>query len=111
MKYMLDMSGYEFEVVKTAAPKLDGNGAQKIDPVSKNPVWVVEVNAFQGEDAGVHQMDVTLASATKPDLRWRQPVELSSVEMIPWANNGRSGVAFRVGEIRPVDVARLQSVA
>ncbi|WP_433320023.1 hypothetical protein [Dactylosporangium sp. CA-139066] len=118
MKYLLDTSGYEFEVAKTAVPKVDEKGVQKHDPVSGHPVWVVEVMAFMGEDQGANQVDVSIASPVKPDLRWRQPVQMVGLEMIPWASKGRNdrdpirqGISFRAKEIVPVDVARLQSVA
>ncbi|MFB9448695.1 hypothetical protein Dvina_45105 [Dactylosporangium vinaceum] len=118
MKYMLDTSGYEFEVAKTAVPKVDEKRQQKMDPVSGNPVWVVEMSVYFGEDEGASQIDVSIASASKPELRWRQPVEMDGLEIIPWASKGRSdrdpirqGVSFRAREIRPVDAARLQAVA
>jgi hypothetical protein len=115
IKYLLDTSGMEFEVAKTAMPKVDDNGVQKIDPATKYPVWAVEVTAWQGEDEGAEALVVSVASPVKPELRWRQPVELVALEMLPWSSKGRrdgeirSGVAFRAREIRPVSAAKLQA--
>jgi hypothetical protein len=118
IKYLWDTSALEFEVVKTAVPKVDDSGVQRKDPMSKNPVWAVELTAYQGEDGGAETLLVSVASAEKPELRWRQPVELVGLEMIPWANKGRSdrdpirqGVSFRVQDIRPVDASSLRAVA
>jgi hypothetical protein len=116
IRYLLDTSRFEFEVVKTAVAKVDNEGVQKRDFVTKLPVWVVEVPAYMGEDEGAQQMSIAVASEVKPDLRWRQPVELVELEMIPWSSKGRSdrdpirsGVAFRALEIRPVGAAQLRA--
>src|SRR5262245_45607083 len=105
----------EFEVAKTAVPKVDEKGVQKVDQSTQWPVWAVEVTAWQGEDEGSQSMVVAVASATKPELRWRQPVQLVGLEMLPWSNKSRagdirSGVAFKASEICPVDMS-LRSVA
>ena len=115
IKYLLDTSGMEFEVAKSPVPKVDDKGLQKIDPVTKWPVWAVEVTAWMGEDEGAEALVVAVAAESRPELRWRQPVELVEVEMLPWSNKSRrdgeirSGVAFRAKEIRPVDMAGLQA--
>ena len=118
IKYVLDTSGLEFEVAKTAVPKVDERGVQKIDQASKYPVWNVELTVYMGEDAGADTMNVGVASPEKPDVQWRQPVQVVDLEMIPWSSKGRqdrdpirSGVAFRAKEIRPVEVAALRNVA
>jgi hypothetical protein len=104
--YLIDTTGLEFEVVKTAEPKVDQSGAQKVDFVSKLPVWSVELNVFAGENQGAEVWTVSVASHTPPPVRWRQPVALVGLEMIPWASQNkdkdlRSGVAFKAADIRP----------
>jgi hypothetical protein len=52
-------------------------------------------------------IQANVAAPTVPELRWREPVEVTDLEMIPWSQKGRdgeirSGVAFRAKEIRPV---------
>lgn len=106
MRYMLRTDNVEFEVSKTAVPKVDQNGAQKIDPVSKLPVWSVELTAWTGEDQGADVVTVSIPAASIPTLRWREPVEVVDLEMLPWAQKRRDGelhqgVAFKAVEIRP----------
>jgi hypothetical protein len=107
--YKIDTTGIEYEVAKTTMPKLDMNGAQKIDTMTKLPVFVVELTAWQGENEGAETLAVSIASTTPPVLRWREPVEVIDLEIIPWAQKGRNGelrqgVAFRAKEIRPLNV-------
>ena len=35
-----------------------------------------------------------------PNVKVGQPVAVSKLEALPWATNGRSGVAFRAEEIK-----------
>lgn len=116
LRYVLDTSGLEFEVAKTAVPKVDNEGVQKKDHETGWPVWTVEVNAWLGEDEGAESLSIGIASAQKPELQWRQPVELVELELIPWASKGRqdrdpirSGVAFRAREIRPLGASNLKA--
>ena len=113
--YLLDTRTLEFEVAKTAVPKVDDAGRQKIDTATGNPVWAVEVNVWAGEDQGCESWTVSVASSTRPALEWRQPVEPVELEMLPWSSerNGkfRSGVAFRAKEILPVAVQRVAAAA
>lgn len=107
--YKIDTTGVEYEVAKTAVPKVDMNGVQKIDQMSKVPLWVVELTAWQGENEGADTLAVTVPAPAAPVLRWREPVEVLDLEIIPWAQKGRNGelrqgVAFRAKEIRPLSV-------
>jgi len=106
--YKLKTDGIEFEVAKSATPKVDNDGRQKVDMNSGHPVWVVELTAWKGEDEGADTLNVSVASSVAPPVRWRQPVEVVDLEIIPWANLGRNkelrqGVAFKAAEIRPLD--------
>ena len=117
IKYLWDTSRLEFEVAKSAVPKVDDRNVQKVDPFTGWPVWSVELTAWLGEDEGSESLAVSVASATRPELHWRQPVELVDCEMLPWSTKGRrdgefrSGVAFRAKEIRPVNVTALPAAA
>jgi len=109
MRYLLKTEGTEYEVSKAAVPKLDQNGVQKVDFVSKFPVYVVQVTAWTNEDSGSDVLEVAVASPTPPVLRWREPVEVVDLEMIPWSQKRRdgevrSGVAFKAAAIRPLSV-------
>ena len=110
MRYMLRTEGTEFEVSKTAVAKTDPNGVQKIDPATKFPVWSIQLTTWTNEDAGSDVLVVSVASPTVPALRWREPVEVVDLEMIPWSQKRRdgdvrSGVAFKAAQIRPVSAS------
>ena len=107
MRYMLKTEGIEFEVSKSPVAKTNPNGAQKVHPLTNWPVWAVQLTTWTNEDEGSDVLVVSIASPTAPSLRWREPVEVVDLEMIPWSQKGRdgdirSGVAFRAKEIRPV---------
>jgi len=106
--YKLRTEGIEFEVAKSAAPKVDNDGRQKVDHNTGHPVWVVELTAWKGENEGADTLAVSVASPVAPAVKWRQPVDVVDLEIIPWANLGRnkelrSGVAFKAAEIRPAE--------
>jgi hypothetical protein len=107
MRYTLKTDGIEFEVCKRPMPKTAPNGVQKVDAATCWPVWAVQLATFTNEDEGSDVLVVNIASPTVPQLRWREPVEVVDLEMIPWSQKGRdgdirSGVAFRAREIRPI---------
>jgi hypothetical protein len=107
MRYLLRTDGIEYEVSRKPEPKTTPNGAQKVDAATGSPVWSVQLATFTNEDEGSDVLVVSVAAPTMPQLRWREPVEVVDLEMIPWSQKGRdgdirSGVAFRAREIRPM---------
>ncbi len=42
----------------------------------------------------------------QPKVNQGQPVQFSELEAIPWANNGRNGVAYRAVSIQPSSQAK-----
>src|SRR5262245_54747353 len=105
MRYTLKTDGIEFEVSRKPEPKTAPNGAQKVDTQTGWPVWSIQLATFTNEGEGSDVLVVSLAAPTMPQLRWREPVEVVDLEMIPWSQKGRdgdirSGVAFRAREIR-----------
>jgi hypothetical protein len=108
MRYMLRVDNLEFEVAQPPAPKLEQNGSQKRDRNTNAPVWSVGLTALNPVSETAEGLMVSVASEVRPDLRWRQPVVVEDLEMLPWSqkrNNGdvQSGVAFRATAIRAVD--------
>ena len=106
MRYMLRTEGIEWEVSKSAVAKTNPSGVQKVDPGTGWPVWSIQLTTWTNEEEGSDVLVVSVASPTAPLLRWREPVEVVDLEMIPWSQKGRdgdirSGVAFRAKEIRP----------
>jgi hypothetical protein len=93
MRLVLKDEKYAFTVTKAAEPRTEyGSGQQKMNPASKLPEWVVEVLAMDSERGEVIRVTVT---GDQPKVSQGQPVRFEELEAIPWANNGRNGVAYR----------------
>ena len=98
MRLVLDTSKVAFTVTRDAEPKTEFGGTQqKVDRQTKRPVWVVEVLALDSERGEVIRVTVT---GDQPKVNQGQPVVFSELEAIPWANNGRNGVAYRAVSIQ-----------
>ena len=99
MRLVLKDEKYAFTVTKAAEPKTEfGSGQQKMNRASQLPEWVVEVLAMDSERGEVIRVTVT---GDQPKVNQGQPVHFSELEAIPWANNGRNGVAYRASSIQP----------
>jgi hypothetical protein len=104
MRLVLDTSKVTFTVTKAAEPKTEfGSGQQKMNRASKLPEWSVEVLAMDSERGEVIRVTVT---GDQPKVSQGQPVRFEELEAIPWANNGRNGVAYRAVAIHPAAQAR-----
>ncbi len=104
MRLVLDTSKVAFTVTKAAEPKTEfGSGQQKMNRASKLPEWVVEVLAMDAERGEVIRVTVT---GDQPKVTQGQTVRFEDLEAIPWANNGRNGVAYRAAAIHPAAQAR-----
>src|SRR5215831_19620060 len=104
MKLLLKDEKYAFTVTKAAEPKTEFGGTQqKVDRATKRPEWVVEVLAMDAERGEVIRVTVT---GDQPKVNQGQPVSFSELEAIPWANNGRNGVAYRAASIQPAAQSR-----
>ena len=99
MRLVLDTAKVTFTVTKAAEPKTEfGSGQQKMNRASKLPEWVVEVLAMDSERGEVIRVTVT---GDQPKVSQGQQIRLEELEAIPWANNGRNGVAYRAAAIQP----------
>jgi hypothetical protein len=104
MQLVLKDERYAFTVTRAAEPKTEfGSGQQKMNRASKLPEWVVEVLAMDSERGEVIRVTVT---GDQPKVSQGQPVRFEELEAIPWANNGRNGVAYRAVAIHPAAQAR-----
>jgi hypothetical protein len=104
MRLVLDTAKVNFTVTKAAEPKTEfGSGQQKMNRTSKLPEWVVEVLAMDSEHGEVIRVTV---AGDQPKVSQGQPVRFEELEAIPWANNGRDGVAYRATAIQPTAPAR-----
>ena len=96
MKLTIDTQGKTFTVTKEAGEKQDQNGRQKTDRNTGEPLWTVQVMALDA--TGGEMLNVTVAGA-RPKLAVGTAVGLVELEAIPWATNGKNGVAFRATQI------------
>ena len=96
MRLRLDISKTSFTVTRTAVEKTDQNGVQKIDRMTKQPLWVVQLMAL--DETGGEMLTVTVAGIP-PKLTVGQQVNPVELEAIPWATNGKNGTAFRASSI------------
>jgi hypothetical protein len=97
MKLYVDTSAKNITVSKDPEEKNDQNGRQKTERGTGRPMWSTQVFVLDGDGGEV--IAITTAGQ-KPDVRVGQVVTVSKLEALPWATNGRNGVAFRAEEIK-----------
>jgi hypothetical protein len=76
---------------------MDQNNHQRIERGTGRPMWSTQV--FVQDDDGGEVITVTTAG-DRPNVKVGQLVSLFKLEALPWATNGRNGVAFRAEEIK-----------
>ena len=104
MRLMLDTSKFTFTVTRAPEARKDfGKDVQKVDRDTGRPQWVVEVLAQDAERGEVIRVTV---AGDQPKVNQGQPVRFEELEAIPWANNGRDGVAYRATAIHPAAQSR-----
>jgi hypothetical protein len=103
MKLIISTHEKQVTVSREAVEKADGqSGRQKVERGTGRPMWSTQV--FVLDDDGGEVIAITTAGE-KPNVRVGQLVSLSKLEALPWATNGRNGVAFRAEEIKAVSGA------
>lgn len=107
MKLIVDTSKKVATVTREAVEKVDQNGVQKIDRKTHEPLWVVQVMVLDDETGG-EILNVAVAGLP-PKLTVGQAVTLVDLEAIPWATNGKNGVAFRAKSITPVTAVQTKA--
>jgi len=99
MQLMLDISKVTFTVARGWMPKLDQNGAQRHNR-DNVPLFVADLMA-RDQSGGVELVKVTVAGV-QPEITLDARVVPVELEAIPWATNGKNGVAFRATTINAV---------
>jgi hypothetical protein len=98
MKLYVDTNGKQVTVTKDPVAKNDGQtDRQKTERGTGRPMWSTQV--FVLDDDGGEVITITTAGE-KPNVKVGQVVAVSKLEALPWATNGRNGVAFRAEEIK-----------
>ena len=102
MKLYVDTSGKQVTVSMDPGPKNDQNGNQRVEKGTGRLMWSTQV--FVLDENGGEVITITTAGE-KPQVKVGQLVTVQQLEAIPWATNGRNGVAFRAIELRPASGA------
>ena len=97
MKLYVDTSAKQVTVTREPTEKMEQNGRQKVERGTGRPMWSTQV--FVLDDEGGEVITVTTAGE-RPNVTVGQLVSLSKLEALPWATNGRNGVAFRAEYIK-----------
>lgn len=103
MELLIDISRKTFSVGRPFEPKVDDNGVQKLDRQTRFPLFAAQLVVM--DERGADTIMVTIAGQP-PQLQQGQPVTPVRLVALPWANNGRNGVAFRAEEVRPASAAK-----
>ncbi|NES26278.1 hypothetical protein GCE86_27655 [Micromonospora terminaliae] len=99
MKLYVDTQSKQVQVTKDPAPKNDPTGGnQKTEKGTGRPLWSTQV--FVLDETGGEIITITTAGE-KPGVTVGQLVAVEQLEAIPWATNGRNGVAFRAISLKP----------
>jgi len=98
VKLYVDTTGKQVQVSRDTEPKTDQNGNQRSEKGTGRLMWSTQV--FVLDETGGEVIAITTAGE-KPNVKVGQLVAVSGLEAIPWATNGRNGVAFRATELKP----------
>ena len=98
MKLYVDTKGKQVTVSRDPEPKNDQNGNQRSEKGTGRLMWSTQV--FVLDETGGEVISVTTAGE-KPSVMVGQLVTVEQLEAIPWATNGRNGVAFRAVSLKP----------
>jgi hypothetical protein len=103
VKLLLDISRKSFTTGRPFERKLDDNGVQRLDRKTRAPLWSAQLVVM--DEDGADTIMVTIAG-DPPPLQQGQPVTLVHLVAIPWARNGREGVAYRAAEVHPLAASK-----
>jgi hypothetical protein len=107
MKLYVDTNGKKVTVTKDPIAKNDGQSdRQKTERGTGRLMWSTQV--FVLDDDGGEVITITTAGE-KPNVKVGQELAVSKLEALPWATNGRSGVAFRAEEIRAAGLTSVKT--
>ena len=96
MRLEIKTEGVDFVVSRVPEPKSDGEGRQKADRGTGELLFSTELVAM--DDSGAEVIKVTTAG-NAPEVGKRQMVQVVGLIAVPWAIDGRSGVAFRADSV------------
>lgn len=103
MRLMIDTSRVQFTVSKATEAKKDQDGKHRADRRTGELLYTVQLVAL--DETGAEVITVTVAGQP-PEVTVGLPVVPVELEAIPWAQNGRSGTAFRAKGFTPVKTSK-----
>jgi hypothetical protein len=107
MKLYVDTNGKKVTVTKDPIAKNDGQSdRQKTERGTGRLMWSTQV--FVLDDDGGEVITITTAGE-KPNVKVGQELAVSKLEALPWATNGRSGVAFRAEEVKAAGLTSVKT--
>ena len=112
MRLLIDTSKVSFTVSRDPQAKMDqsgGNPGQKRDRNTGFPLWTVQLVAMEAEGAEV--INVVIAGEQPPKVTAGQLVTPVELQAIPWAQNGKNGVAYRAVEFKVVPAGKAVSAS
>lgn len=109
MRLVIDTSNVTFTVGREVQPRTDQNGVQRVERNTNIPMWSVQLVAM--DDGGAEVINVTVAAPQPPKVSIGALVTPVELQAIPWAQNGRNGVAFRASDIKAVTGSKSGSAA
>lgn len=109
MRLLIDTTNVTFTVGREATPKTDQNGVQKAERNTNIPMWSVQLVAM--DDGGAEVINVTVAAPQPPTVALGATVHPVDLQAIPWAQNGRNGVAYRATEFKQAGTTSTKSTS
>jgi hypothetical protein len=109
MRLLIDTSSVTFTVGREAEPKKDQNGVQRVERNTNIPMWSVQLVAM--DEGGAEVISVTVTASTPPKVTTGAVVAPVELQAIPWAQNGRNGVAYRAADIKQLSGSKSGSTA
>jgi hypothetical protein len=103
VELLIDISRKTFIVGRPFMPKLDEEGRHKRDRRTGAPLNSAQLIVM--DERGADTINVVIAG-DPPELHQGQPVTPVHLVALPWAANGRSGIAFRADEVRMLAAAK-----
>ena len=97
MKLKLDTAGVSFICTREPEQRIAfDTGQPKIDRETGQPLWQVQFMALDTTGADV----IAVTVPGDPNITVGQPVRVEGLVASPWAQEGRSGIAFRADSLR-----------
>jgi hypothetical protein len=99
VKLTLDLTGVTFLAGSAPEPVRDfETGRPKTDPETGQALYQMQLIALQD---GRTSVITAKATGTPPAVAQGAPLRVAGLVAIPWATEGRNGVAYRAGLIEP----------